>query len=205
MYAGLIRRSCSSAGSLTFMIYALGDTMVETNGRLARPYCAAPLSVAVSASDGLAMMRSLSPNRSWNLAISLLASRDSDHSHIHAFEQVLAARETSHHHESIKGLLYPSHLVFDKCHNLRVTVSRVPAFSARLVCLTWSITGSNTSRRRRLPGIASSPLKRPTAGSSGSSGLKHVKWNITSVEKQGQRSAPDLHVAKHQPSWISPT
>lgn len=48
--------------------------------------------------------------------------------------------------------------------------------------LTSLITGSKTSLLRRFPGIASSPLKRPTLGSSGSSTLKQVKWNIVSKE-----------------------
>ena len=42
-------------------------------------------------------------------------------------------------------------------------------------------TGSKTSRLRRLPGIVTSPFTSPTAGSSGSSTLKHVKWNILSA------------------------
>lgn len=38
--------------------------MLETNGRLARPYCAAPRRVAVSASEGRAMMLIREPKRS---------------------------------------------------------------------------------------------------------------------------------------------
>ena len=48
---------------------------------------------------------------------------------------------------------------------------------------TWFTTGSNTSRRRRFPGMESSPLNKPTWGSSGSSTLKHVKLNIKSGQK----------------------
>ena len=46
----------------TFMIYERGAMTLDTNGRRANPYCAAPRQVAVSASDGRAITFIRDPN-----------------------------------------------------------------------------------------------------------------------------------------------
>lgn len=52
-------------------MYDRGATTEDTSGRRARPYCAAPRAVAVSASEGRAMTLTRPPNRSWTQEITL--------------------------------------------------------------------------------------------------------------------------------------
>ena len=49
---------------VTFIMYDRGATTDDTRGRRARPYCAAPRAVAVSASEGRAMTFTRVPRRS---------------------------------------------------------------------------------------------------------------------------------------------
>lgn len=51
-YAGLLYLSSSSAGSSTLNMYDLGDMILETAFRAARPNCAAPRQAAISSSSG---------------------------------------------------------------------------------------------------------------------------------------------------------
>ena len=118
--------------------------------------------------------------------------------HLDSAEQVFAARETSHEKEGVEPLIDLLRLSFDQVQDLdrgkeavlcrkysswersteaekgrggRARRRRIPYGRER----TSLTTGSKTSRLRRLPGIVTSPFTSPTAGSSGSSTLKHVK------------------------------